>query len=641
MPYTLHDYQIAACNAAMQSIDSKRNDLIVIPTGGGKSVCMAGLVERILPSQKRVLIVSHVREILEQNADHIASHLPGIDFGIYCAGLKKFEPGKQVVIGSIHSLYRRSYGRGFDVVLIDEAHTVNRDFNSMYRQLLMFLAHAGIDGPRAVPRKIPTIGFSATPYRLDSGYLHQGDDALFSRIAYDVPIPPLIARGILAPLTTREVEEIDFSDLPIQAGEYQVQAFEERSNWLQETARSLAITRRLAANRKKWVVFACSIRHSISIAEMLIAEGISAIAVHHKLSKQDRDDAIRAFREGECRALINCQVLTTGFNSPNIDCIVLMRPTRSTGLYIQMIGRAMRTFPGKRDALILDFAGCMREHGAMTDIMPETMDKMIRDAEAARKEPSVKICPTCGTELPSLSRQCHDCGKLFINMTAAPSRADPIYPSFTVTETTCAIPGCNERARIGDLCHAHYEQERVAIEGETPRDARLAKGNAITARYSYVELHRPDDSYVYRRKVPITLRAKAGRDLWYFSLKTKDETEARAMAKRITAKLDQYIQSAIKPAEPPPPSAFPLLSTEEVATLIGITRAYAKQMRHYGTGPRFYSGGGSTQLGWRQVVYRQEDVSEWRERRTYIQGKDGRTWRLAPEAFVGKPSTPR
>lgn len=506
--FELEDFQRAAVYAGLGAIGRGSNELIVMPTGSGKSVAIAGLVDAL--PESRILILSHTKEIIAQDHAALLRHIPDLDVGIVCAGLKQHERGHRIILGTIHSMYRAYPGRGYNAVLVDEAHMVQRKETSMYRRLFAALRRVN-----RTTARMPVIGFSATPYRLDSGYLHTGPDALFNKIAYDVPFSMLLERGILAPLVPRPVDEIDFN-VPTKAGEFDVEAYTETSDerWKGDTETALAQVVEHARERQKWVIFACTIRHAEAIADMLSTRGIRATSVHSKLKAGERDARVAGFRSGGFQAIANVGILTTGFDVPDLDCIILLRPTLSTGLYIQMIGRGMRRFPGKADCLLLDFGGNIERHGPMTDVIPGIADPVV----AKRQRPQHKLCTGCRIELPTMARQCWSCGHLFSRISPVASIQDPMLPQLL----------------------------------ENP------------------------------------------------------EAVSQALM----------------------PSGSPYLSTEEVAAIIGTTPLYVKQMRHYGTGPAFSSGGAQTAMGYKQVIYRIEDVERWQSSIQTKVAESGYVYRL-------------
>lgn len=203
----------------------------------------------------------------------------------------------------------------------------------------------------------------------------------------------------------------------------------------------------------------------------------------------------------------------------------------------------------------------------------------------------------------------------------------------------------NPKFSPSDLAEAPpYEYPATRDPEETPPTPRSGAhrqsgsiGRGSEAGALYLEKRTGTNNWHYRRIVPLAVREKAKLTRWDFSLRTPDRTEAEQLSRRITPKLDQFIRSAMaRPIDLPPPSSQPYLSSEETAKLMGVTERYLKQMRTYKKGPRHYEGGGLTQQGWRKIVYRIECIEEWSAQRTHVRGRDGRVWRLAPEAFVRK-----
>lgn len=251
--------------------------------------------------------------------------------------------------------------------------------------------------------------------------------------------------------------------------------------------------------------------------------GISAVCVHKGTRPNQRREAVRAFRNGDVRALVNVTIMTTGFDAPAVDCIVLLRPTLSSGLYVQMLGRGMRTADGKADCLVLDFAGNIDRHGPLTEIIPQMMRPLAPQSVGAERK-----CPTCEAKVVPFTKQCSDCGHLFATITSTPSTASVMLPPEVL-----------------------------------PRGAKKT----------------------------------------YVAVLPDEKSE--------------------------------LLSTEEVAGLIGTTPQYVKQMRSLGTGPRFSKTGGWTHLGFRQVVYHRAQVEDWQTTLTVFEGHENgagkdRKWRFTP-----------
>jgi superfamily II DNA or RNA helicase len=228
------------------------------------------------------------------------------------------------------------------------------------------------------------IGLSATPYRLDSGLIYGGEGAWFRLLAYHMKVKELVGRGMLTRLVgARGAHEVSIEGVRTRMGEFV-------SSDLSQAATDEALVKgacreaiQECRGRKHILAFACGISHGEMIAETLSASGEKAMMVAG--DDPDRDERIRAFEGGKVRWLINCQVLTTGYDFPAIDAIVMMRPTQSKGLYEQMVGRGMRLFEGKEDCLIVDFAGNILRHGAIGELY-ERVEPTAQKAREEREE---------------------------------------------------------------------------------------------------------------------------------------------------------------------------------------------------------------------------------------------------------------
>jgi DNA repair protein RadD len=457
----LRSYQQAAITAIYNYFaDKSGHPIVVIPTAGGKSIVLAAFVQGVLrqwPDQ-RILIVTHVRELIAQNHAEMMALWPEAPAGIYSAGLRKREIGAQVLFAGIQSLHRRAYDvQQCDLVLIDEAHLIPRASDTMYRRFLGTLAR--------INPCLKMIGFTATPYRLDSGMLHQGEERLFTDIAYEVSIRGLIEQGYLCPLISKATNiELDVSGVGSRGGEFiagQLQAAVDR-----DPITRAAIDEVVAygENRGSWLLFCSGVEHAIHVAEAVRAGGISCETIFGHTPTAERDRIIGAFKRGNVRALASMGVLTTGFNAPAVDLIAMLRPTKSAGLYVQMAGRGTRLAPGKQNCLVLDFAGNVARHGPIDAVTP----KRPSEAEGA---PATKTCPECDSILAAAVRQCPDCGHLFpppetkvaatattlaILSTLRPQWVPVSGVSFSRHEKPGKLPSLRVDYRCGLVCHSEW-----------------------------------------------------------------------------------------------------------------------------------------------------------------------------------------
>lgn len=382
---------------------SKGNPLIVLPTGAGKSVVIAAFVSEVLSRWpgERFLMLTHVKELVDQNARKLEALLPFGSVGVYCAGLSRKELGSPVTAASIQSAIRPIADGDIDadLVLIDECHLVPKSGEGQYRTAIEHL--------RARNPHLRVIGLSATPYRSDTGLLTQGEGRIFTDVVIDVPIPRLIREGYLSPLRSKGSRvEAQLDDVTVRAGDYAPGELEAAMLEGDLVARACDDILRHAADRSRWLIFASGVKHALEIAAELDGRGISVGCVFGETPTDERDATIAAFKRGELRALVNVGVLTTGFDAPETDCVVLLRPTKSPGLYYQMVGRGFRIALEKRDCLVLDFGGNVRTHGPVDQIRVEAS----RGKASKPKPAPVKTCPECDEFAPLGTSTCPACG---------------------------------------------------------------------------------------------------------------------------------------------------------------------------------------------------------------------------------------
>lgn len=389
--------------------------VLVLPTGSGKSLIIAGFVREVLgqwPSQ-RILVVTHVKELVEQNALKLFQWWPEAPAGVYAAGLNRRDVGDAITFASIQSVYRRAHELGsYDLILVDEAHLIPPGSEGMYRT---FFA-----GMEALNPDVRIVGLTATPFRLGHGMLHEGKGALFTDIAYEVGIGELLADGYLAPLTTAPVRErLKVSEVGKRGGEFIAGALEAAVDREAVTQKACAEIVELGRERRAWLLFCSGIKHAGHVTDALAAQGIACALVTGETPTRERDRLVSDFRAGKLRALVNVDVLTTGFDAPQTDLLAFLRPTQSPGLYLQMAGRGMRIAPDKTDCLVLDFAGNIARHGPVDDVRPPAAPGTRSGGDAP-----AKVCPKCRARMHPRAEYCADCGYEFPAVAAHAAQAD-------------------------------------------------------------------------------------------------------------------------------------------------------------------------------------------------------------------------
>jgi DNA repair protein RadD len=399
---TLRPYQVAVKAAVYEHLRTRDdNPCAVVPTAGGKTPIMASICKDAVGAWNgRVLILAHVKELLEQTADKLRSVCPEVKFGIYSAGLKRRDTSHAVIVAGIQSVYRRACElEAFDLMMVDEAHLIPLEGDGMYRQ---FLADAKVVNPN-----VRIVGFTATPFRLKSGPICTPDGVL-NHICHEVGVRELIRDGFLCPLVTKSgINKADFGQLHIRAGEFVADEVENLMDDERLVEAACGETVGYATDRSAVLIFASGVRHGQHIVGVLAKQhGIECGFVTGETPNKERDAILGRFRRGELKYLCNVNVLTTGFDAPHIDCVALVRPTLSPGLYYQMVGRGFRLRPGKRNCLVLDFGGNVLRHGPVDDLK-------IKPARAGGGEAPAKECPECLSIIAAGYARCPDCGYEF------------------------------------------------------------------------------------------------------------------------------------------------------------------------------------------------------------------------------------
>lgn len=407
MAISLRYYQADALNGLWGYLTSQPgNPLVAMPTGTGKSIVIAEFVRYVVQNFPgcRVLMLTHVKELIEQNFSKLVSVWPTAPAGIFSAGLGQKDTMFPITYAGIQSIYghAETFGR-IDIVLVDEAHLISDKANGMYGKFLAEL--------RKTNPTLRVVGLSATPYRMGLGMLTEG--GMFDGVAYDntkkEDFVRLIREGFLAPLRAKRTEtQLDTDSVKISGGEFVLADLQQKCNIDDTNMRAIRETVALAADRKSWLVFGTGTVHCEALSDVLNRLGIPSTFVHSKITDKERDERIAAFKDGHIKALVNMGVLTTGFDHPGLDCIVMLRPTRSPGLWVQMLGRGTRPSPGKNDCLVLDFAGNTARLGPINDpVLPKKKGKGGGGAAP------VKVCAQCFTFLHLSVRECPHCGYLF------------------------------------------------------------------------------------------------------------------------------------------------------------------------------------------------------------------------------------
>lgn len=414
--FELRWYQEEGINALM-NYNYQHNPLLAFPTGTGKSVIIAEFIKRALMQfpTTRVMMLTHVGELVAQNAEKLKGVWQQAPLGIYSASLNERDVGRPITFGNMQSVYNYikkqtennlpHFGK-IDLLIVDEAHLISEKDETTYRKIISALY--------AENPYIKVIGLTATPYRMKTGMLTE--NGIFGEVIYDLTQPDMFVRlikeGYLAPLIPKRTSiEIDVSNVSLVANEYNLKQLETVSDTDEITFNAVReiVECGLSQNRTSWIIFCTSVQHCEHVNAMLLSLGISSAVCHSKLSKKENDDVIHAFKQGKLTCLVNNNKLTTGFDNPKIDLIGMLRPTNSVGLWVQMLGRGTRPYPTKRDCLVLDFAGNTKRLGCIND---PNIPKGKRKKGGTGDAP-VKVCKECNCYNHAKARFCEVCGTEF------------------------------------------------------------------------------------------------------------------------------------------------------------------------------------------------------------------------------------
>ena len=397
----LRDYQRKAVNHIFEYLEKtsfQKNPCVVAPTGSGKSVIIATFLKEAcqLYPDNQFLMLTHQKELIEQDIDKLLQVEPGLDIGVYSASLGKKDLDHKITFASIQSLVRVKETRQYNFILVDECHLINnKEGEGSYRKLL------------ETQKAYVVIGFTATPFRMQQGQLVE-DGSLFDGLIETVGVLDLQQMGYLSRLTTKMMlNQMDVRGIKKVAGEFNQAELDERVN---TEGQNKAISHEIVSwlnreNRQHCIVFCVNLDHAQKVTACLEAEGCPSSYVDGTMNKDERERAFRRYTSGKARCLVNVGVCTTGFDYPPTDCIALMRPTASTGLYLQMVGRGIRISleTGKKNCLLLDFGGNVMRHGPIG--MPHINIRKSSPSEI----PALKTCPICLEAVPRSTMVCPAC----------------------------------------------------------------------------------------------------------------------------------------------------------------------------------------------------------------------------------------
>ncbi|MCX6544420.1 MAG: DEAD/DEAH box helicase [Acidobacteria bacterium] len=361
----LRPYQHEAVNAVLAAFDRDvRRQLVVMPTGTGKTIVFSEVIRR---RGGRALVLAHRDELIQQPVDKIPMVMPGAQVGIVKA--ERDETDAQIVVASVQTLSRPRRGdrlvADFSTIVVDEAHHAPAD---SYQRILERAGAFGDDAPLV-------LGVTATPERADGAPLGE----TWQEITYRVEMLPMIGAGYLSDIIAKRVHlEVDLDAVHTRCGDLVAGELDEAMRSANAPAHCRDAYLEHADGRKA-LVFTPSVALAHETATAFQQAGVAAEALDGTTDPDLRRAILRRLHAGETMVVCNCAVLTEGFDEPSLDCIIVARPTKSRGLYQQMIGRGTRPYPGKANLLVLDLVGSTRRHDLQSvaelfNLRPEELD---------------------------------------------------------------------------------------------------------------------------------------------------------------------------------------------------------------------------------------------------------------------------
>jgi DNA repair protein RadD len=464
-------YQLQANDAVWNYLAEKQgNCVVVLPTGAGKSLLIALLIRQALEFGGRVVVLAHRKELLQQNADEIRSLIPGVDVGIYSAGLKSKEIHNAVVVAGIQSVFRKAVDLGRrHLVLVDECHLISDLEESMYQQFFAGIAQEGLR----------IVGLTATAFRTGTGPIC-GPDRQFQRIVFEAKTAQLITEGFLCPITNKVADcEVNTDNVALRGGEF-VESEMQAAFGGDKGAVVLACNEvfEKCRDRKSILIFASGVSHAEDIAIILgeITRERVGVVTGETLDIE-RATMLSDFKAGRLRWLVNCDVLTTGFNARCVDAIAILRATMSPGLFCQMVGRGLRLHESKTNCLLLDFGGNIARHGSIDDDNFGRATESKGRAAVAAENGRGKQCPACELDVAASRTACPECGFVF------PRKKEVTHDSTADTDSQLTGPMPAEEWTVVDVIYKRHVKRDDELAPPTLRvDYVVSKGEGNLQR---------------------------------------------------------------------------------------------------------------------------------------------------------------
>lgn len=394
---SLRKYQEQCLQKIWAEMFISSDQLNKLPTGAGKTIIFVELVRRAMekfPELRAGILVNKIK-LAEQTREKLEYLIESERIGVFCGSLGEYQDKNSVTVASIQSIGRHT--PFFHLLIIDEAH--NAENSATYQNF--------INRVKGFNPRIKIVRFTATPFTSESGYLY-GEDKEIKKLTFDISLNEMIKLGFLVPPVFKSSKvSFDTSKLRTRRGEYVLKDLEKLTSDERKVRSQVEDALPRLNGRKKIIWAATCIEHAM-ILKNAIEHFEECSVVHSEMSMKDRVRHLDNFEKGNVRHLISIMIVSEGYDFPPIDGVVIMRPTRSPVLYVQLVGRGLRISPGKEDCLVLDY-------GNVVEYMGHPNDPFVDDGKNKSKKNEKKaiICPGCETINFLPVKACRSCGYEF------------------------------------------------------------------------------------------------------------------------------------------------------------------------------------------------------------------------------------
>jgi DNA repair protein RadD len=387
----LRGYQTEVSDKARGSYRSgHKAPVIVMPTGSGKTPTLADIAKKAAAKGTSVLVLAHRRELIKQASNKLMD--ADVSHGIIAPG---FTPSREIVqVGSVQTVARRlDELPQFGLIIVDEAH---HSIAGSYKKIIEAQPNAKL------------LGVTATPERLDGRGLGKSSGGCFDDIIIGPSVSELIELGFLTPARIfAPADAPDLSGIRTKMGDYETAGLLAKIDVPTLTGDVVAHYAQHSPGLPA-IAFCITVEHAKHVAATFKAAGWRAVAAHGGMTAPERDASINGLATGAVQILCTCDLVSEGLDVPAVGAVILLRPTKSLGLFLQQVGRGLRPAPGKQHLIVLDHAGCTMQHGLPDSPRPWSLDGRPKK----EKPPAIKQCKSCWA-LHSPAPSCPSCGFVY------------------------------------------------------------------------------------------------------------------------------------------------------------------------------------------------------------------------------------